>query len=260
MPGTSVEILRPRQLGGLKILKAKDRPPHMNILIYGESGVGKTRLAGSADSVPRMRKVLVIDLEGGTLTLEQNNPDVDIIRVKNWNEMQEVYDALYAGDHEYETVIIDSLTEVQKFNMYSVMANRVETSSAQVDIDAPDIRAWGINLEQMRKYVRAFRDLPINTIFTALVKDDKDKRTGLTTRKPSLSGKLASEVAAFLDIVVYLYMKEVDGEQTRLLLSSATDDVIAKDRTGKLPVVIQNPTMETILDYIEGKNKVEVEA
>jgi phage nucleotide-binding protein len=259
MPGTSVEVLRPRQLGGLKIIKAKERAPHMNILIYGESGVGKTRLAGSADSVPRMRKVLVIDLEGGTLTLEQNNPDVDIIRVKNWSEMQTVYDALYSGDHDYETVIIDSLTEVQKFNMYSVMENRVETSSANVDVDAPDMRAWGINLEQMRKYVRAFRDLPFNTIFTALVKDDKDKKTGLTMKKPSLSGKLASEVAAFLDIVSYMYMKEVDGEQTRLLLSSATDDVIAKDRTGKLPVVMLNPTMESILDHIEGKVEAKTE-
>jgi len=257
MPGTSVEVLRPRQLGGLKIIKAKERPPHMNILIYGESGVGKTRLAGSADSVPRMRRVLVVDLEGGTLTLEQNNPDVDIIRVKTWAEMQAVYDALYAGDHDYETVIIDSLSEVQKFNMYDVMKNRVDTSSANIDIDAPDMRAWGINLEQMRKFVRAFRDLPVNTIFTALMKDDKDKKTGLSIKKPNLSGKLASEVAAFLDIVVYMYMKEVDGEQTRLLLSAATDDVVAKDRTGKLPVVMLNPTMETIIDLIEGKAKVE---
>lgn len=254
---TSVEVLRPRQLGGLKITKAKDRPPHMNILVYGESGVGKTRLAGSSDSVPRMRKVLVIDLEGGTLTLTQANPDVDIVRVKDWDEMQEVYDVLLAGDHEYETVIVDSLTECQKFNMYHVMRNRVESSSANVDIDAPDLRAWGINLEQMRKFVRAFRDLPINTVFTALVKDDKDKKTGLTMKKPNLSGKLASEVAAFLDIVCYMYMKEVDGDQTRLLLSAATDDVVAKDRTGKLPVVMLNPTMQTIIDLIEGKTKVE---
>ena len=171
--------------------------------------------------------------------------------------MQEVYDVLLAGDHEYETVIVDSLTECQKFNMYHVMRNRVESSSANVDIDAPDLRAWGINLEQMRKFVRAFRDLPINTVFTALVKDDKDKKTGLTMKKPNLSGKLASEVAAFLDIVCYMYMKEVDGDQTRLLLSAATDDVVAKDRTGKLPVVMLNPTMQTIIDLIEGKTKVE---
>jgi hypothetical protein len=45
-------------------------------------------------------------------------------------------------------------------------------------------------------------------------------------------------------------------DNLRLLLTEATDDVTAKDRTNKLPTVIQDPTMADILKYI-GKNETE---
>lgn len=256
---TSIEVLSPRHLGGLRIIKAQERPPYMNILFYGDPGVGKTRLAGTADSVPGMRKVLFVDLEGGTLTLTHSNPNVDIVRVSSWKEMQAVYDALYAGNHEYSTVVLDSLTEIQKFNMYEIMTELIGFNEDR-DPDVPGMREWGKNLEQMRKFVRAFRDLPMHTIFTALMKNDKDKKTGLSQRKPYLSGKLADEVAGFLDIVCYMYIKEVDGEQTRLLLSSATDEIVAKDRTGKLPIVMINPDMGDLLNYITGEPLTDVES
>jgi phage nucleotide-binding protein len=246
------ELLRPAFLAGLPVLKASEARSHVNMLIYGSSGVGKTRLAGSADAVPSMRKVLVVDVEGGTMTLSHSYPDVDVIRVKNWNEIAELYDHLRAGNHDYNTCIIDSLTEAQKFNMSAVMAKRMmerEEKGETQDPDVPDMRAWGKNIEQIRKFVRAFRDLDMNVIFTALVKEDKNPRTGLIERKPYLSGKLAAEVAAFLDIVVYMYMKTVDDEVKRIILSMATDEYVAKDRTGKLPPLLEYPTMEEIMKY-----------
>lgn len=250
---TSVEVLRPNRIGGLQVVKAQARQPYVNILVYGDPGVGKTRLAGSADAVPTMRKVLFVDLEAGTLTLTHSYPDVDIVRVSNWDEMQAVYDELLAGNHDYTTVVLDSLTEIQKFNMAQVMRDRLANSSADLDPDIPDMRAWGKNIEQIRRFIRAFRDLPMHTIFTALLKTEKNKRNGLTEHKPYLSGKLADEVAGFLDIVCYLYVKEVEGEQKRLLLTGATDEITAKDRTGKLDVVMVDPTMGDILNAIQTK-------
>jgi phage nucleotide-binding protein len=248
---TSLEVITPRNLAGLRIVKAAERAPFINMLVYGNSGMGKTRLGGTADSVPAMRKVLVLDVEGGTLTLTHSNPNVDIVRVKTWKEVQAVYDELYAGNHDYSTVILDSLTEIQKFNMYTVMEDlKKDPKNSERSIDVPSMREWGINLEQMRKFVRAFRDMPINTIFTALAKEEKNAKSGMIHKKPSLSGKLADEVAAFLDIVCYMYVKEIDGELRRMLLTSSTDEFVAKDRTGKLPLVIQNPTMPEIYKYI----------
>lgn len=254
------ELLTPSKFAGLKVVKAGERESNLNIMIYGDSGVGKTRLAGSSDDVPSMRSVLCVDFEGGTETLKHSYPNVDTVRVESWRDVQGVYDELNAGNHKYRTVILDSLTEIQKFNMYSIMKNLLEKNSER-DEDVPSMREWGINLEQMRKFVRAFRDLPVNTIFTALVKVEKDNKTGMLIKEPYLSGKLAKEVAAFLDIVCFMYMKEieVDGEsrQGHLLLAQATDTCTAKDRTNKLPQLMIEPTMAEIMKYIETETVME---
>lgn len=243
------ERITPNTLAGLEITRVKERSQFYNILIYGQSGTGKTTLAGSADAVPSLRPVLFVDIEGGTTSLTHSYPDVETVRVTTWKEMQELYNELHRGGHGYSTIVLDSLTEIQKFNMYNVMAEASDKRE-NVDVDVPAMRDWGVSLEQTRRMVRGFRDLQMNTIFTALSKEDKNARTGKTSILPSLPGKLAGEVAAFLDIVVYYYVREVDEEdgkvQKRLLLTQKTDEVVAKDRSGRLPQVIEAPTMTEI--------------
>jgi phage nucleotide-binding protein len=249
----SSDVLTERTLGGLKVVPVQKRAPFINILVYGDSGVGKTTLAGSADDCPELRPAIVVDFEGGTESLVRTHPDIDQVRVSTWKEMQAVYDELHRGKHGYSTVILDSLTEIQKFNMYQIMEELME-KRPDLDPDVPSMREWGKNLEQMRRFVRAFRDLPMNTIFTALKKEDKNDKTGMVTTLPSLSGKLAGEVAAFLDIVAYYYVKRIgngaDAQEKRMLLTAKTETIVAKDRTRALPMVIEDQSMQKIFDMI----------
>lgn len=241
------------KIGGLPIYRVSEGAPKINMLIYGESGIGKTRFGGSADEVPELRRTLLIDVEGGTLTLRDLFPDVETVRVKSWTDMQNVYDSLFHGNHDFTTLVVDSLTEIQKMSMDGIMRNLVEKFEERSE-EVPGLREWNINLEQTRKFVRAFRDLPMNTIFTALVKTEKNIKTGSLKRKPSLSGKLADEVSGFLDIVCYLYAKEIDGINKRILLCSQTEDVVAKDRSNKLPMTLEEPTMAKVWKILSGEN------
>lgn len=245
----SGEELSERSLAGLRVTKIEERDPFLNILIYGDPGAGKTVLAGSADLVPEMRPVLFLDVEAGTESLRNTYPGVDIVRVTSWQDVQNVYNELYNGGHGYNTVVLDSLTEIQKFSMYQIMVDLVQRKS-DADPDVPGMREWGKNIEQIRRFVRAFRDLPMHAIFTALMKSDKNTKTGVTTMKPYLSGKLADEVAGFLDVVVYYYVKQMGaGDEAvfkRLLLTQKTEEQVAKDRTGNLDVVIEDPTLEIL--------------
>lgn len=245
-------------LGGLEIIPVQKRTSFMNMLIYGDSGVGKTHLAGSADAVPELRPVLMIDFEGGTESLVRHYPDVQQVRVETWKQMQAVYDDLHRSKHDFQTVILDSLTEIQKFNMYGIMEELV-TKRPDLDQDVPSVREWGKNLEQMRKFVRGFRDLKMNTIFTALKKEDRNEKTGMVTTLPSLSGKLSGEVAAFLDIVGYYYVKRVgsgeDAVDKRLLLTKKTETVVAKDRTSTLPMIMEDLDMKMMYEYFQGLRK-----
>lgn len=252
---TDLGILTERTLGGLKVEKVQQRLPFINVLDYGDSGVGKTMLAGSASQVPEMSPVLFVDIEGGTFSLRTEYPDIDIVRVQNWQQMQGLYNELFKNEHGYRTVVLDSLTEIQKFSMYGIMKELVAKEPDR-DPDIPSVREWGKNIEQIRLFVRAFRDLPINTIFTALAMTEKNPRTGMMTTRPALSGKLSNEVAAFLDIVLYHYVKVQDGEPQRFLLANKTEEQIAKDRSGKLPLVIETPTMTRIHSLIFGNQTI----
>ena len=243
------EVLTKDTLGGLEVTTVSESPEFINMLVYGNPGVGKTVLAGSADAVPELRPVLILDVEGGTFSIRERYPDVDVVRVQTWPDMQKVYDALYKMEHDYQTVVLDSLTEIQKFSMYRIMASVLKEHPDR-DPEVPSIREWGKNIEQIRRLVRAFRDLPMNVVFTALAATDKDNKTGLVTTRPSLSGKLAMEVGGFVDILLYMYIKRVDDDNQRLLLSAGTEGQIAKDRSDNLPPVIINPDMQTVYDHI----------
>ena len=243
------EVLTENTLGGLEVTTVSESPEFINMLVYGNPGVGKTVLAGSADAVPELRPVLILDVEGGTFSIRERYPDVDVVRVQTWPDMQKVYDALYKMDHDYQTVVLDSLTEIQKFSMYRIMTKVLEEHPDR-DPEVPSIREWGKNIEQIRRLVRAFRDLPMNVVFTALAATDKDNKTGLVTTRPSLSGKLAMEVGGFVDILLYMYIKRVEDDNQRLLLSAGTEGQIAKDRSDNLPPVIINPDMQTVYDHI----------
>jgi hypothetical protein len=117
------------------------------------------------------------------------------------------------------------------------------------------VREWGKNIEQTRRIVRGFRDLPMNVIFTALANSDKDQKTGKTQVRPYLSGKLASEVAGFMDIVTFLYVKVKDEKLMRLLLTRATETHVSKDRSNRLPPLLEEPTMADLHALIAGPQK-----
>lgn len=262
------ERLTPQSLAGLPVSKVQEQGQFFNMLIYGDSGVGKTVLAGSASMVPEMSPVLFVDMEGGTMSLHATYPEVDTVRVKTWDEMNELYSTLFDGGHGYKTIVLDSLTEIQQFSMYDIMTKMVDGDPSR-DPDIASQREWGKNLIQMRKYVRAFRDMPnMHTIFTSLAMVDKNQRTGKESTLPMLTGKFSKEVTALLDVVGYYYVKDVmigdELQRERLLLTTKTDEITAKDRSGRLQQVVIAPTMQSLYDTMTAKmepgaNQAEVE-
>jgi hypothetical protein len=175
-------------------------------------------------------------------------------RTLRWGDIQKIYNDLYQGRHPYKTVTIDSLTELQKLAMATNLG-----SGTKMQIDAignlPEFKDWHINTEQMRRMVRAFRDLPINTIFTALADDQIDPRTAKSEnpriiKRPSFTKKLAQEIPAFFDLVFYLYSKQRGTQNVRYIQTDKDNSVVAKCRVFGVPMVIENPTMETLYDML----------
>jgi phage nucleotide-binding protein len=248
-PDNGKVVLTNETIGGLKIEAVGDAVEFINMMVYGDPGVGKTTLMGSAVEVPELQPVLFIDIEGGVLSLRKRYPQAKRVRLKSWTDMQSVYDDLRRGKTEFKTVIVDTLTETQKFSMLEIM-KQVVVKDSERDSEVPSIREWGKNGEQIRRLVRALRDLPLNSFFTAFAVEEQTDSGIVTKVKPALSGKLSAEVAGFVDIVAYYYIKMVDGAPQRLLLTASTGKHVVKDRSDNLPPVMIAPTMTDIYNHI----------
>ena len=242
-------ILTPTSFAGLQVGRPKEQTPYINMLVYGRSSIGKTTLAGSADAVPEMRNVLFVDAEAGTLSLNKTNYNVDVVRITDWNQLGDLYAALSAGGHDYQTVVLDSLTELQEMCMREIMKQmKSDPDNAERDPDVPGMYEWNKSEKQVKRLIRAFRDLPMNVIFTALVKEDKDPKTGVTMKLPDLPGKLAHRVAALFDIVLYYTIvprgddDEGGGGLQRVVASQAGTNTVAKNRgSDALPELLDIP-------------------
>lgn len=246
------ELLTPTNFAGLRI----EHPDvsyvgKLNMLVYGEAGVGKTWLAGSASRVPSMRNVLYVDAEAGKATLREH-PEVEIVPARKWADYISIYNALRAGGHSYHTVVLDSLTEILEQCKDQVMIEmKLDPENEQRDEDIPSIREWGKLQVRLLRLIRLYRDLDMNVIFIAHA-ERVQLKSGKTKWMPMLNGKLQMKVPQIPDVVLFMYNQEVDGEQRRLMLTGQTDIAVAKVRGATMPQIIgaeKVVTMQTILDF-----------
>lgn len=251
----------------------------LKAMIYGDYGAGKTTLAATSYDVASMRDVLLIDAEAGDLSLVGKYDDIDRIGVTKYKVFSQILEYLrvhcrlrddpspeavkklcdleeslrgetVTHPRRYRTVIIDSLTEVQKYCMYQILNIDISTQKLDAAIGAPEYKEWGQNSELIRLLVRSFKELDMNVLFICPeAKNEDDSKRQL--RYPNLPGKLASEVQGFLDMVGYLSLVNVEGKTTRkLFLEPAAGRIIfqAKNRFGNSGIAaIEEPTMAKIL-------------
>lgn len=224
---------------------------HLNMLVYGDPGVGKTSLAATAQDNEETSPVLFLDVEGGTTTIRKRS-DIDVKRVQSIQDVVEVHQLLREdNDGYYKTCIIDSLSELQKLDMRDIMRELVQRRP-DMDPDVPSQREWGKSGEHIRRIVRAYRDLPMHTIFTALVNIDKDEN-GVVTYEPLLPGKLKKEIPGFFDIVGYMSAVHENDEIVRRIQFVQTKRVKAKDRTDSLGDKVDFPTIPLLWQKINEK-------
>jgi AAA domain len=265
--------------------KAKELP-WLKLLTYGDFGVGKTTLAASAVDVPQMRDVLLVNAEAGDLSVAAGDDDheyelIDKVRILNYRTACRVYDYLKLhcelreqGDIErlrkneawlkgvdaeeigeprqYRTCIIDSLTELEAMCMSSILGVK---ENANLDAEYAGAE-WGEFKKQhimIQRLIRAFRDLPMHVVFICsrnFIQDEQKRRNFM----PAMTGKLASQVQGFMDIVGFL-TQEVGGDErssiTRKLWVQPSGPFAAKCRFAKYrKPYFENPSMGSILKSV----------
>jgi len=219
--------------------------------VFGPSKVGKTRLVSTANTDTRTAPLLLIDLEHGDRSLR--GLGVDLVRVKDWDDFNEVYAYLAKGDHPYRSIALDSASEINWMSILSVLDMKAATgSSGKVkDNNKAERDDYGRSRIQMRRLVRYLIDLGLHTFIIAGSSDVLDPRIGML-KKPALNGQLANDIPAMMDIIAYLDMVGVEDKQFKRTLvlknyaNVATGVRLPWDYPG--PDEIVDPTITKLLD------------
>tara|TARA_Y100001951_G_C11284977_1_gene268040 strand:+ start:666 stop:1403 length:738 start_codon:yes stop_codon:yes gene_type:complete len=206
------------------------------ILVYGMAGAGKTYLARTAPG-----KVLVISAEAGLLSI-RDAQNVEAIEVKSAAEVVEVYEALRSGKLQYDTVCLDSISEISELLLQAEKAKHKDAR-----------KAYGEVQESVTNVMRAFRDLQMHVMF--ICKEDKVNNDGVFEQAPKMVGtKLGQSITYFFDEVLALrVIEDADAEgnpvQARWLQTRIGQGYVAKDRSGKLEA-FEEPNLTKLIEKL----------
>jgi phage nucleotide-binding protein len=191
------------------------------LLVYGQAGAGKTTLCSTAPG-----KVLVISAEAGLLSIKDCK-NVESIEVKEASEVMEIHGLLASGELQYDTVCLDSISEISE-----ILLNWEKSRHKDPRM------AYGNVQESVTNVMRAYRDLHMHVLFIA--KMDKQNVDNQMSYEPKMVGtKLGQSITYFFDEVLALRViedQDDDGNiiKKRWLQTEIGQGYTAKDRSGKL--------------------------
>ena len=234
----------------MKISPIEETEHTLNVLVYGDPGVGKTTFAASAAKHPELGPVLFINIEGGMLSIRSEDKVYTTEQIKSTADVEALFWRLQKGELEqFKTIVLDSITELQTLNLEEI------GKKGGRGVDALELQDYGKSTAQLRRLFRMFRDLPRHVIFTALVVREMPqtnrKSAQPTEVRPHLTSKLSQSVQGYMDAVWYLYV-DADGE--RQLLTSPVGPYKAKTRGARFAErignKIQNPNLSDLYTHL----------
>ena len=242
---------------GVQMQSPRDLAKNPTYLFYGKGKTGKTSLAMSASLVKELSPVAIVDFEGSAEVGATRFPDVDVYRTENYAQSKGVLNALLKQPDEYKTVILDPVNSLQvQLKDEIIRMQAVNQPSAKSNNSMGErgmlLSDWDVIWTHMRKVLEAFHAAPFTTIITAHADVTQDD-LGRQIIEPLMQGnKSKNEVTRVPSVVGYTSMTQ--DKETKLAVPTIRfaggAGLIAGDRFGKLPPVMDNPSMTKIFQAI----------
>lgn len=193
-----------------------------NFILYGPSGSGKTY---SAVTIPG--KTLILSAEKGLRTLVELAPDLDVVDINTIADIREVAEFLGQPDHGYDTVFIDSLSEIGEMALTEA---KTKTKDGR--------QAYMAMADTIAGMIKCFNALPVTVIMIA---QEERVAAELISQvdylyAPSIPGKaFASKVPYKLDFVFCLRTRMTEENKLeRSFQTGPNGDYLAKSRSQRL--------------------------
>lgn len=241
-----------------RIVGVREASKYLKVLVYGQNGTQKTRFAATAPNV------LIIDInEKGTKSARDSGAHV--FHVKKWDDVTYLLWYLRDADHDFDSVAIDNLTTLQALCMSHVLKEAGDRDPNK-DPAIASKRDWGKVTELLKPLILNFRNLDMHVIFIAQERTEGDDDEPLF-HMPDMSRGNRGIATGAVDIIGRTYQKEVRKGSKKKKKEIATweprmlvgphEDFITKDRTGKLPRIVRNPTVPMFIEAAQSIEKEE---
>ena len=182
-------------------------------LIYWAPWSWKTSFWGTA------KDVLFASAEWGLLSIADKW--VAHTDIKSLQDLEDLRDFLKNEEHNFETLVIDSITEINDI---------IKTEIVKENWRKMQIQDWGDLANSIENIIRDIRDLDMNVVVIAqeLNVTDEDKIQKIV---PSLNWKSSTKICYYMDIVWYIWMNK---EWERFITTETNERYLTKDRTNKI--------------------------
>ena len=235
----------------------------MSFLVYGKAKQGKSTLALTTPT-PR----LILDTESAARFLRtkkvywdpttEEPPEDDgtwetcIVTVDNDRKVTKAYDYLKAGLHPFNSVVLDSISELQD-KVKGEVTNRSQAK----------IQDWGTIGSKMAYMAGDFRDLTTNknkpvkaVLVVATAADPYYNEDGSIKDKgrPAAQGSFKQKLSCFFDVVGFAYLAEIADDNGELVtaqfLQVGGSDKYEVGSRAPLPPIIPDPHIDEIIDEV----------
>lgn len=220
----------------------------INIVVYGDYGVGKTYLATT--DAREGHKVLIISIEDGELSVT-NHPSakyIDSISIKTNKEASELIKEIKEDKDgrfkDYAWIFFDTMTEFGH-NIYYPLKTKMDIEAVQSgNKGSHGMQVWGEFARLIGEVTKQLRSLNKHTCI--ICHDGEKEVEGIHKTTVDIYGQSSSRIVGWIDEVFYMTFND-KGE--RILRTKGTNRFVAKDRSGQLNDV-EKPCLKTIREKI----------
>lgn len=215
----------------------------LSFCLHAWAKVGKSTIGGSGPPPS-----LIIDAEGSTKFLLMRRKkwdpwrepppvwdgtwDAAVVTIRKIEDMIKVYEVLMMGQHWFNTIVIDSISEIQR----KLKTALRETKSAE----GWDL--WDMILVQMDAVLRGIRDLQDHQTrpvpVTIFVSETMTNKSGKLV--PNMQGKIGTTLPYLFDVIGYMEMVPLTGLDGSIQIDSFTNQVVQ----GRRIHIVQSPKWE----------------
>jgi len=217
----------------MQIMTFKPTSHKIKALVYWASWSWKTSFWATAPNV--------IYASAEAWLLSVGNKQIDYVEIKTVKDFQDLLLYLKNEKHQYQTVVIDSITEIN--DIIKIEIEKKKWRPLQ-------IQDWWEIAKKIESILREFRWLDMHVLFIAQEQDITDDNK-ISKIVPSLNGKSATKIAYFMDIVWHM---EVTPSWEHVIQTLSHPKLLSKDRTS----LIGNSTEANFQEWINKLEQIEI--